>query len=189
MKILWLIPFLCTGYFLLTPVSAHAINSFSDQNYESCSLITSEYLTVLQLSGRGLDADLLTESLPDISTKAISRVRALLKLVDNTGLSETYSTIYSEYITCAKAVYKRHGTPVSGTREERFYHCAGENKIQYEISMAAIIGAEQNAVIDQLPASHTQMVRNIFALHKERGSDVLLDSLASELKHCINKIM
>jgi hypothetical protein len=176
---------------LCLPLSAHALaaDASSTQSYESCSVITGEYLTILQLSGRGLSAEILTESLPDISEDAARRAKALARLVQENGLTETYSTIYSEYATCAKNVYENHGIPESGSREDHFFYCAGENKIRYEISVAAIIGAEPADVISQLPPGYGKIVRDIFSLQQSAGSDVLFDTLATELKHCINGVM
>ncbi|HTN33979.1 MAG TPA: hypothetical protein VL091_08235, partial [Marinobacter sp.] len=157
MRAFWLTPLLGFHVFIALIGHAFAATDSPGQSYESCGLITSEYLTILQLSDRGLSAEALTESLPDISEKAATRVKALISLANKTGLTETYSTIHSEYIACARVVYKHHGAPGPGTRESHFYHCAGENKIRYEISMAAIIGAEQIDVARQLPASYSNV--------------------------------
>lgn len=173
------------------PLSGYvqAADASGRQSYESCSVITIEYLTILQLSGRGLSGEALAESLPDISADAARRARALAKLVRKNGLAETYSTIYSEYAACAKNVYESQGIPDSESREAHFFYCAGENKIRYEISMAAIIGATPTDVIGQLPPSYGRTVHGIFNLQKSEGSNVLFDTLATELKHCINGVM
>jgi hypothetical protein len=177
-----LLIFLC----LLLPGYVQASGT---QSYESCSVITSEYLTILQLTGRGLSGDALAESLPDISASAARRVKALTELAREDGMTETYSTVYSEYAACAKNVYDNHGMPEPGTREARFFYCAGENKIRYEVSIAAIIGATPNDVIGQLPPGYGNVVHGIFNLQKSEGSEVLFDTLATELKHCINGVM
>lgn len=189
LKSIWITPIVSLCLYLSFVGNAQAANSFSGQSFESCSLITSEYLTILQLSGRGLDAKMLSETLPNISVEASNRVNALTRLVQKQGLAETYSTIYSEYAACAKAVYDERGIPDTGTRENHFYYCAGENKIRYQVSMAAIIGADQDPVAGQLPAGYRNVVQAIFALQKSDGDTVLFDNLATELKHCINGVM
>jgi hypothetical protein len=156
------------------------------QSFETCSLITSEYLTVLQLASRGFEREALKDNLPGISDRARSRVDALYKMIRQDGLTETYSTIHSEYARCARKVYQRTGLPPKGTREAHFHFCAGENKVRYEIAMAAFVSAPLKDVRRQLHPQHQQVVETIYRMHEEEGVTAVLDSLASELKHCIN---
>lgn len=189
LKSQWILAFLNLWLCLLVSNNVMAKGSFSEQSFESCSLITSEYLTVLQLSGRGLNAEMLTEALPNISAEASSRVAALVSLIQKQGLTETYSKIYSEYGACAKAVYSKRGMPSAGTREHHFYYCAGESKIRYQVSMAAIIGADQSRVATQLPAGYHNLIQSIFKIQARDGEAVVFDHLATELKHCLNGVM
>lgn len=156
------------------------------QSFETCSLITSEYLTVLQLVSRGFDQAALKNNLPGISERARKRVDALFEMVRQNGLTETYSTIHSEYARCAREVYQRSGLPPKGTREAHFHFCAGENKVRYEIAMAAFLEAPIKEVRRQLHPQHQQVADTIYRMHREQGVTAVLDTLASELKHCIN---
>lgn len=156
------------------------------QSFESCSLITSEYLTVLQLASRGFDRDTLTATLPSISDKAQSRVDALLELVDKEGLDATYSRINTEYAACARKVYEENGLPPQGSREDHFHFCAGENKVRYEVLMAAMVGARPDQVLPQLAGQHRNAARAVFDTHRQGGPLSVFDHLATELKHCVN---
>lgn len=156
-----------------------------NQSYESCGLITGEYLTVLQLISRGFDPDKLKKSLPEISEKAQARVDILANMVRADGLTETYSTINSEYASCARKVFRTMGIPSQGSRESHFYECAGENKVRYEIAIAALIGATKGEVIRQLEPRHKPSAQSIFA-SVESGEELdMFDNLASELKRCL----
>jgi hypothetical protein len=156
------------------------------QSFETCSLITSEYLTVLQLASRGFEQEALKDNLPGISDRARNRVDALYEMIRQDGLTETYSTIHSEYARCARKVYQRTGLPPQGTREAHFHFCAGENKVRYEIAMAAFVNAPLEEVRRQLHPQHQQVAETIYKMHGEEGVTAVLDSLASELKFCIN---
>lgn len=156
------------------------------QSFESCSLITSEYLTVLQLASRGFDRDTLTATLPNISDRAQSRVDALLGLVDKEGLDATYSRVNAEYAACARKVYEENGLPPPGSREDHFHFCAGENKVRYEVLMAAMVGARPGRVLPQLASQHRDAARVVFDMHRREGPLPVFDHLATELKHCVN---
>ena len=156
------------------------------QSFETCSLITSEYLTVLQLASRGFEREALKDSLPGISDRARNRVDALYEMIRQDGLTETYFTIHSEYARCARKVYQRTGLPPKGTREAHFHFCAGENKVRYEIAMAAFVNAPLKEVRRQLHPQHQQVADTIYNMHEKEGVTAVLDSLASELKFCIN---
>ena len=157
------------------------------QTYESCSLIAAEYLTVLQLASRGLDAETLKASLPDISDPAKRRVDQLLAAAKKDGLLETYSTINSEYSACAREVYRDQGLPQPGTRERRFHDCAGENRVRYDITLGASMEAPAAAIKQDLSPVHHRMVDAIYRLYESEGPLVVFDNLAGELKHCLNR--
>lgn len=157
----------------------------SNQSYESCGLITGEYLTVLQLMSRGYTADNLKQSLPDISLEAQDRVDNLVRMARNDGLIDSYSTINSEYAGCAKEVFDARGLPSQGSREAHFHRCAGENKVGYEVAIAALIGASEAEVIGQLEPQQRSGAQSIFRVLESKGRLGMFDSLATELKHCL----
>ncbi|MDC0663311.1 hypothetical protein [Marinobacter sp. SS21] len=167
----------------LLPTSSQAAGAA--QSFESCSMITSEYLTVLQLMSRGFGRDTLMANLPEISEPAQARVNSLFSMVETDGLTESYSRINAEYSSCAKGVYQARGTPATGSREAHFYFCAGENKVRYEIVMAAVIGADRADVTPQLPPQYRPTVNALFDLHRSEGPLTVFDELASELKKCL----
>ncbi len=171
---------------LLTAASCWASDK-PGHSYESCSLITSEYLTVLQLASRGLSSDVLRQSLPDISEEAANRVEKLVRFAEENGIEETHSTIHAEYARCAKSVFDQRGLPDEGTREAHFHYCAGENKVRYEIVMAAIIGADRQEVVTKVRPVHREAVEAIYNMKQSSSTKALFDQLASELKHCINQ--
>lgn len=179
-----------TFCFLLTVLQALAFQVAAEekplQSFETCSLISSEYLTVLQLASRGFDREALKTTLPGISDQARERVDALFEMIRNEGLAETYSRINSEYARCAKEVYQRTGMPPEGTREAHFHFCAGENKVRYEVAMAAFVDAPPKQVRQQLHPRHQPVVKVIYEMHESEGVTAVLDNLASELKRCIN---
>ncbi|MDX1458077.1 MAG: hypothetical protein R3276_10850 [Marinobacter sp.] len=176
-------------WLLMIAGSACALPSQAEstkQSFESCSMITSEYLTILQLMSRGFERDALINNLPGISDDARQRVDSLFTTVESDGLVETYSRINSEYARCAKGVYDSRGTPADDTREAHFHFCAGENKVRYEILLAAVIGADQTEVAEQLAAQHQPAVPALYELYQSEGALQVFDELASELKRCLN---
>ncbi len=179
---------IATNLLLIIPLIAFAEQrptTQTRQSFESCGLITSEYLTVVQLAARGFDAATLKKSLPAISDKGRKRVDALIQMSRQDGLIDTYSTINSEYAHCAKSVFKAHGLPEVGSREARFHRCAGENKIGYEILLAALVGANPEDVYDQLHSQHIPLAEALFSTYRTEGALSAFDGLASELKYCL----
>ena len=160
----------------------------ASQSFESCGLITGEYVTVLQLISRGFSPESLKKALPDISPQAKNRVDALARMASSQGLIDSYSTVYSEYASCAKRVYDSTGLPPKGTREAHFYRCAGENKVGYEIALAALIGADKEEVVNQLQPPLQEKAKALFDKFNAGGRLSLFHFLASELKHCLSAI-
>lgn len=158
----------------------------AEQSFESCSLITSEYVTVLQLASRGLSGEVLKNTLPGLSEEAEQRINALLQMADTEGLAETYATVNSEYARCAAGVFKENGLPERPSREAHFHFCAGENKVRYEVLLAALIGAPEEKVLSQLRPQHRQAGATIYRLHRSQGDLAVFDSLGTELKYCLN---
>ncbi|QSP94079.1 hypothetical protein LPB19_12865 [Marinobacter salinisoli] len=157
------------------------------QSYESCSLITSEYLTILQLADRGLDMETLKASLPDLTDPGARRLEALLSFADSEGIVEAHSTVHSQYAQCAKGVFDRRGVPEPGTRENYFHQCAGESKLRYEFSLAATLNTDVSDVVAQVPPQHHATAARIFEIHHNQGTSALFDVLASELKQCLKQ--
>lgn len=176
----------CVLTLLLAATAPHAQAENGAQSFESCSLITSEYLTVLQLLSRGFDRDSLKLALPGISPQAQNRIDALDRLIRSDGLTESYSRINSEFSRCAKQVYDRQGMPPRGTREAHFHYCAGENKVRYDILMAAVVGADLEEVAPQLATRYQQVAESLYGFYEQEGELAVFDSLASELKSCLN---
>ena len=173
-------------------LAALAIASFSSaserggQSYESCSLITSEYITVLQLINQGFKEEQLAVSLPGLTPEARQRMAKLYSAVRNDGLEETFSAVNSEYARCARSVYRSEGAPAPVTREGHFYFCAGENKVRYEILMASIVGGQPEEIVRQLSDIHKPTGRALIELHRNQGTLAVFNALGDELKFCIN---
>jgi hypothetical protein len=181
--------FLVLSALLLTNASyANQNHPVSHQSYESCGLSAGEYLTVLQLISRGYTADNLKQSLPDISPEAQVHVDNLVRMVRNDGLVDSYSTINSEYAACAKQHFDARGLPPQGSREADYHHCAGENKVGYEVAIAALIGASKTEVIKQLQPQQKPGAQSIFMVLESKGRLGMFDSLATKLKRCLAAI-
>jgi len=182
---------LFAGLLLCIPLSGLAAGSDREaghQSFESCSMIASEYLTIVQLHEKGFTPAQLKKNLPDISTQGKKDIDNLYKLIAQNGLTSTYSDINARYARCAKAVYKRRGKPAPGTREYRYYYCAGENKLRYQILVAVYLGGTRKEVIPQVPESRRKVANALFDTFQKNGIDATFDSLATELKHCLNGV-
>ncbi|WP_148862975.1 hypothetical protein [Marinobacter fonticola] len=156
------------------------------QSFETCSMITSEYITVLQLVHQGFTGEQLLNALPGLSEGGATRVRELAKVADQDGLVDTFSSVNAEYARCSKQVFEQTGAPDPATREGHFYFCAGENKLRHEILLAATLEASKNEVLTQIPASRHRMARAIFELQDNQGTLAAFDAIGDELKYCLN---
>ncbi len=159
---------------------------YRQQSYETCSLITSEYVTVLQLIQRGFDRAALAQALPGLSDPARKRMAALYDTVERQGLLATYSAVNAEYARCAQAVHDRQGQPAAISRQGHFHFCAGENKMRYQILMAAVAGASEEAILARLNSIHRPTAAALLQLYREQDALAVFSTLADELKHCIN---
>lgn len=177
-----------TCWLLTFAAMADTAKPVGRQSFETCSIVTGEYLTVLQLNQQGFAQKDLEVNLPGISAQGKSRIEALYRMVAQEGLADTYSRINSEYAQCAKRVYQASGMPKIGSREHRFYFCAGENKVRYEILLAVILGGSKNEVLPQLSADRRPVAITIFDLFSKEGDLGIYDTLATELKACLNDI-
>lgn len=160
--------------------------SEAGQSFETCGMITSEYVTVLQLLNKGFTEDQLLASLPGLTDRGAKRVEALVQAAREKGLAETFSAVNAEYGRCSQRVYDNHGTPDPVSREGHFYFCAGENKLRYEVLMAASLDAPEDEVLAQVPRQRQRIAQAIFDLHRKEGLVAALNAIGDELKYCLN---
>lgn len=149
-------------------------------------MITSEYVTVLQLLNQGFTEKQLLASLPGLTDSGAKRVEALVQAAREKGLAETFSAVNAEYGRCSQRVYDKRGAPDPVSREGHFYFCAGENKLRYEILMAASLDAPEDEVLAQVPRQRQRIAQAIFDLHRKEGLVSALDAIGDELKYCLN---
>lgn len=178
----------CTALVSLTASAATPDSEAKHQSYESCSIIASEYLTIVQLHQKGFTAAQLKKNLPDISKQGSKDIDDLYKLIKRNGLTSVYTDINARYARCAKRVYKLRGKPLPGSLEYHFYYCAGENKLRYQILVAAYLGGTRKEVIPQVPKSRRKVANALFDAFRKKGIDATFDTLATELKHCLNGV-
>lgn len=171
---------------MMLPIAGHAENRKPvGESYESCSMITSEYLTVVQLHQKGFSADQLKVSLPDITAQGKKDVDALYRALKRDGVVPTYANINGRYTQCAKQVFDKHGKPPKGSREEHYYFCAGENKLRYQIVLASYLGGTEKQILPQLPEGRRDLAKSLIAMAKKDGYEQAFDLLATQLKQCI----
>lgn len=155
------------------------------ESFESCAMITSEYLTILQLHQKGFTAAQLKASLPEISAQGKKDVDALYSVIERDGIVPTYANINGRYTHCAKQVFDRHGKPPRGSREEHFYFCAGENKLRYQVVLAAYLGGKEKDILPQLPEDRRDLAKSLISMAHKDGYQKTFNLLASQLKRCI----
>ncbi|MFE8069632.1 hypothetical protein QQM79_01100 [Marinobacteraceae bacterium S3BR75-40.1] len=156
-------------------------------SFEACSMVASEYLTVTQLYEKGFSAEQLKEALPGITDQGRQRVQKLYEALEEEGVVETYSNINSRFARCAKSAYKAHGKPQPGSREDRFYFCAGENKLRYEVVLAAWAGGTAEQILPQIPESRREVARKLIQIEEDEGIRSVFEELAQAFKACVNK--
>jgi len=185
-----LTPSLALGTVILTLTSglALATEKVAEHSYQSCTMITTELLTTIQLYEKGIPLDLLIESLPSLSKEGEKRVRLTYQLADKAEPLSSYSTINSDYAKCAKAVFSKHGKPTPTSVEYGYYFCSGENKLRYEIALSIYLKANKDEVIPQLPKSRQKIGVHYFNLAEEEGLEAVFDLMANSLKHCVNQL-
>ncbi|WP_169334074.1 hypothetical protein [Marinobacter nanhaiticus] len=170
----------------VSPAESSPLKTGTKQSFETCGLITSEYVTVLQLLKQGFTEKQLLASLPGLTDSGAERVEALVDAVNKKGLTETFSAVNSEYARCSQGVYDLRGAPDPVSREGHFYFCAGENKLRYEILMAASLQAPEDEVLTQVPRQRQRIVQAIFDLYRDDGLPAAFDAIGDELKYCLN---
>ncbi len=157
-------------------------------SYVSCSNITAEHLTTLQLYQRGLPLEAALESLPGISRAAQQRVRYIYQLARYNGILNTYADVNTNYARCATKVHQQHGTPAVDLLDYGYYFCAGENKIRFEIILFIDKYHTLEKVLSKTPDSHSDIAMRYFRLVEAKGLLAAFDLTANNLKSCLNNL-
>lgn len=158
------------------------------QSLLSCSIITSEHLTVLQLYQRGLPKKQAIESLPNITRAAKARVKYVYDLAKSIGILNAYADINTNFARCSTMVHQVLGMPAADLKEHNYYYCAGENKIRFEIILMADQGKSLKNLILSFPPRYEATVINLYQLIKSNGNLAAFDLTANNLKACLNQI-
>lgn len=156
--------------------------------FMSCSMITSEHLTALQLYQRGLPLEAALKELPNISDDAKKRVRYLYDMAKLNGILNTYSDINTNYARCAKLVHDVNGKPDPALREFGYYFCSGENKIRFEILLLLDAGKTSAEIMKSIPDSHFHVLNQYQKLVKDKGTLAAFDFTANNLKACLSRL-
>ena len=164
------------------------VNEAFRHTFMSCSLITSEHLTALQLYQRGLPLDAALKELPNISDDAKKRLRYLYDMVKLNGILNTYSDINTNYARCAKLVHDVNGKPEPALREYGYYFCSGENKIRFEILLLLDAGKTSAEIMKYIPDSHFHVLNQYQKLIKDKGTLAAFDFTANNLKACLSRL-
>lgn len=159
----------------------------SGASYEACSMIASQYLTTIQLLQKGFAPEVLKKTLPGLTDKGAQRIDSLQSQIERTSVTDTYSGVNARYARCASRVHEQRGQPGPGTRQHHFYVCAGENKVRYEILLAALAGGQPEEIREQLAPPHQKAATRIFRRLKETDVETVFNELASELKRCLKQ--
>lgn len=181
----------CVVFLLALFTSIHAsgenASSTSDasHDYISCAVITSEYLTILQLYQRGIDQKTALETLPLSNSAQKDNLRTLYEAIRKDGVLNTYSAINSNFARCATHVAAERGEPEKNTLEYNYYFCAGENKLRYEIILYTNESYDIDAVLKQIPDSHFDVAINYFRLIENQGLLAAFDYTANNFKACL----
>ena len=180
-----------------------SINSFADeqttsgteqykkafkQSHLSCSIITSEHLTILQLYQRGLPKQLAIDSLPNISRGAKKRVDYVYNLAKDIGILNAYADINTNYARCSTLVHKIKGKPAVDQKEYAYYYCSGENKLRFELILQIDQRHPINSIYEKAPSTHYTVVQDYLKLVKTKGMLAAFDLTANNLKSCLKQI-
>lgn len=157
-------------------------------DFISCSVLTVEQLTILQLAQRGISKEEALEVLPFSQKKAQQRVEQVYSLIEQEGILNSYSMVNSNYARCAKLVYEAKGAPAADLLEYPYYFCAGENKVRYEIILRINQYFDIDRVLAQTPDSHFDVAIQYFKLVENKGLLSSFDYTANNLKACLNQL-
>jgi hypothetical protein len=158
------------------------------QSFLSCSLITSEHLTALQLYQRGLPKELALASLPGISRDGKKRLEYVYDWAKRIGILNAYADINTNYARCSTLVYEQNGKPAADLKEHAYYFCSGENKIRYEIILKLDKQMSMQEVTHNLPARYLQVAESYQQLITDKGLLAAFDLTANNLKACLQQI-
>lgn len=158
------------------------------QSFLSCSLITSEHLTGLQLYQRGLPKNLALEALPNISRDGKKRLDYIYEWAKRTGILNAYADINTNYARCATLVYEQNGRPAPDLKEHAYYFCAGENRIRYEMILKLDRKTPIKEIVVGLPKRYTQVAKRYEMLIDKQGLLAAFDLTANNLKACLKQI-
>lgn len=162
--------------------------SVPKQSFLSCSIITSEHLTALQLYQRGLPKQLAVESLPNISREGKKRLDYVYAWAKKTGILNAYADINTNYARCSTLVYEQNGRPAPDLKEHAYYFCSGENKIRFEIILKLDKNLSVNEITNQLPSRYNHVVEHYKRLITHKGMLAAFDLTANNLKTCLQQI-
>lgn len=157
-------------------------------DFISCTMLTIEQLTVLQLAQRGIPQNDAINTLPFGQKKAKQRVIEIYELLDKEGILNAYSLVNSNYARCAKLVFEAKGAPAKDLLEYPYYFCAGENKLRYEIILRVNATFNIDQVLLETPDSHFDVAIQYFKLIENKGMLASFDYTANNLKACVNQI-
>jgi len=158
------------------------------QTFLSCSIITSEHITVLQLYQRGLPRDLAIESLPNITRAAKKRVKYVYDLAKKIGVLNAYADINTNFARCSTMVHQINGMPAADLIEHSYYYCAGENKVRFELILMINQHKSLDDLISSFPSRYKGTIIDLYSLIKSKGSLAAFDLTANNLKACLNQI-
>ncbi|MGM0433805.1 MAG: hypothetical protein ACQEQ1_04020 [Pseudomonadota bacterium] len=173
---------------LALPATAEPTDSaraFDGASYQACGLIASQYITSVQLMEQGLSPAILRDTLPGLSNAGARRIDQLHSALEEDGAAGTYSNIHARFARCARQVHEARGEPEPGTREDLFYRCAGENKIRYEIALAALAGGTLEEVRGQLSPRHRPVAEALFKRYRQTGAATVLRGIGTTFKACL----
>ena len=163
-------------------------NESPSHDFISCSIISSEHLTTLQLYQRGVPLKTALESLPGISREAKKRVTYIYELATNIGILNAYADINTNYARCANLVFKKIGKPFIDEPGYGYYFCAGENKRRYEILLNTDRYMNLDKVIAKTPDTHIDVAISYYKLIEGKGLLAAFDFTANNLKACLNNL-
>ena len=161
--------------------------AMAEASYEACGLIASQYLTSVQLMEQGLSPEVLKDTLPGLSKAGARRIDKLHQMLSANGPVDTYSNIHARFARCARNVHDQRGEPEPGTRQDLFYRCAGENKIRYEIALAAFAGGGLKEVREQLAPRHKPVAEALFQRYEETDAATVLREIGTTFKACLRQ--
>ncbi|WP_077531190.1 hypothetical protein [Vreelandella utahensis] len=171
--------------FPATAERTNSVRAFEGASYQACGLIASQYITSMQLMEQGLSPAILRDTLPGLSDAGSRRINQLHRALDEEGPAGTYSNIHARFARCARQVHEARGEPEPGTREDLFYRCAGENKIRYEIALAAFAGGTLEEVRGQLSPRHKPVAEALFKRYRETDAATVLRGIGTTFKACL----